>query len=320
MLYVILSSLSIILSLSSANNHVYVASSKYILVPSTPTTWYDAQSACTQLFGTSLASITSKEDKANIDELLSTETVDRDVQNLWIGLNNGLKIVNGHDGWRWIDGAQCEDTIDCSTFWDIPPQDTPSVEADCGIYTKTWNENVPQWLIHEVSCPVFENINGFICNVNPCNVPIVNGTECVESSECSDGTKCGHSVLGEYQYLDADTKCNEYCSCYCLDEQNMASLNPIDIEQPNIGILDVANSDKDRLSDHTLKVLMTNLWIVIALAFLSSFVVCCYCYKKQKKMKEDHQYVVTEIEDDENEENLNRSEDEPFASSGNERV
>ena len=82
----------------------YIASLEYV---DAPISWVDAQWACLQKFGTSLATITTEQDAFEVKQLLQL-TINSSNTEISIGsmyIYVGLHTTPGYDGWRWIDAS-----------------------------------------------------------------------------------------------------------------------------------------------------------------------------------------------------------------------
>ena len=173
-------------------------------MPSADISWWQAQSECISRYGTSLASITSDEQWQNAQNLMTTAVPPLNA--VYIGLND--HNVDGE--WGWIDGTKCNlDEAICTQFW-LTPTD---INADCGILIT--NNQYGLTLI-AVDCIDIAS-DGYLCNMNACNMQIQNASECESNANCLPSELC-HVRLddGTMQQLNENEECSQFCTCYCI--------------------------------------------------------------------------------------------------------
>jgi len=258
----------------------HIVSSQYILVQSHDISWWQAQSECMRDYGTSLATIISKQQMEQIQFFINSSS--SNINAVYIGLND--HNVNGE--WGWIDGTNCFlNEQMCTQFW-LTPNNIDN--GDCGIL-------ISNGLIIAIDCIDIAS-DGYLCNIyndhstmnptpepTPTCFPTMEPTEdeILETTE-NDSSDSSDDDSSESEESESMDNMN-------IDQYNNDNNDFIDDSISNI--LNVGESENDEIVIKELKTMMIDTWTVIICLLITNICILCICYLKRIK------YERNEIKD-----------------------
>lgn len=119
----------------------------------TPITWFQAEQACMELYGSHLASITTQDEVSLVRGLILEDPDATPVRYItaWIGLNRFVGEL-----WKWSDGRPCN-----YSFWNSDLIKRPQITDECALMDEEGFFNVNQCLVGDPP------ITSYLCNALP---------------------------------------------------------------------------------------------------------------------------------------------------------